>query len=120
MADITEREESCTDCDFGIDFTLTGLAILLDEGACDRTLLSMEGSHMQFGHGHTQLHTEVDSDTFDLYRFNASGWESLESGFSFIEESDVFYAGTWVFGEEIDPTTGPDTAVLGGTDSSTP
>ncbi len=120
LVDITEFEESCSDCDFGIEFTITGLAVLLDEGGCDSTVLDKEGTQMEFGHGHTQIHTEADSDVFDLYRLDLSGWHALESGFSLIETSESFAAGTWVFGEELDATTESDSAISDGLDSSTP
>ena len=56
MTDIVQREDSCTDCDFGIQFTLTGLIILLDEGACDMSVLDWEGRSFEYGHGHTNAH----------------------------------------------------------------
>ena len=108
LVDITEYEESCSDCDFGVEFTITGLTILIDEGACDTTVLDKEGLQLEYGQGHTQIHTEVDSDVFDLYQLNEGEWHSLEFGFGFIEASEEWRAGTWVFGEEFDATTESD------------
>ncbi len=101
MADIVEREESCWECDFGLQFTLTGLVILLDEGACDSAMLALEGSTMEFGHGYTQSHTAVGSDLFDLYRLVEGEWETVENGFSSVESGDDYSDAIWIFGEEL-------------------
>ena len=104
MTDIVQHEESCSDCDFGVQFTLVGLIVLLDEGACDRSVLAWEGQTFEYGHGYTQTHTDLGSDVFDLYRSTEDGWTLLEHGYSQVESSDV----VWAFGEELHTVTDSD------------
>ena len=100
MSDITLLEEACSVCDWGATFTLTGMAITLDAGACDLSVLEMEGMEISFGHGHTMLYREDDLEYYELYQLHDEGWSLRETGFSLFKEADETGMDMWAFGEE--------------------
>ena len=116
MSEIVLLEEACDTCDWGATFTITGMAITLDEGACDRTVFELDGMAMTFGHGHIPLSPDGDSDHYQLFQMDEGVWTLRENGFSESKIDEESGSEIWAFGEELtdEPSTdgeGTDEAV---------
>ena len=100
MSEIILLEEACDTCDWGATFTVTGMAIIVDEGACDLSILGLDGMVMTFGHGYTPLDAEDGSDHYQLFQRDEGVWGLRENGFSVYREVEEPGMDMWAFGEE--------------------